>query len=392
MNHPRLHRFCLAGSLTLLTTAWVSTGVARAAEVAPAPIVSVRGEATRLSPDKPQVWAKGTKLRQLQTLGPGHGTPAAHAVVADSIVVRQGERVLVRDRDYLADPVWGSLGIAPGSSVTPDDEVTVDYCYSLRRIDSEIKTTDGDTVIRAGEPHLTIPLPPPLGPGEVRVANLFVDYHGDGTDAEVFPVQETAEQATTQTTPGRIPKTLEKIRSGGPVKIVCWGDSVTVGGDASSPSKRYSAVFESRLKAKYPGAQITVETIAVGGSHSRQWLWPERFPGRPGCDWQRIAEARPDLVTIEFVNDASLSPEQVDGVYGEILGRLGEPERRPYVLALRKFAASHGLALADASARWEHLWKEGIPYVTLLRNGINHPDDRGHALFADELMRCFEAG
>ena len=62
------------------------------------------------------------------------------------------------------------------------------------------------------------------------------------------------------------------------------------------------------------------------------------------------------------------------------------------MLALRKFAASHGLALADASARWEHLWKEGIPYVTLLRNGINHPDDRGHALFADELMRCFEAG
>ena len=46
-------------------------------------------------------------------------------------------------------------------------------------------------------------------------------------------------------------------------------------------------------------------------------------------------------------------------------------------------------ALADATARWEHLWKEGIPYVTLLRNGINHPDDRGHALFADELMGCF---
>ena len=415
MNHPHFYRLRLLGFF-LVAAAWASASALRAAEVAPAPIVSVRGEATRLSPDKPQVWAKGTRLRQLQTLAPGHGTPAAHAVVADSIVVRQGERVLVRDRDYLADPVWGSLGIAPGSSVTPDDEVTVDYCYSLRRIDSQIKTADGETTIRVGEPHLTIPLPPPLGPGEVRVANLFVDYHGDGTDARVFPVQETAEQATTQTTPGRIPKTLAKIAVGQAVKIVCWGDSVTAGGDASSPSTRYPAVFQKRLQAKYPGAPIRVETIAVGGSHSRQWLSPERFPGRPGCDWQRIAEARPNLVTIEFVNDASLSPEQVDEVYGEILRRLGEiesevilitphftmpammgfgslrePERRPYVLALRKFAASHGLALADASARWEHLWKEGIPYVTLLRNGINHPDDRGHALFADELMRCFEA-
>jgi hypothetical protein len=60
------------------------------------------------------------------------------------------------------------------------------------------------------------------------------------------------------------------------------------------------------------------------------------------------------------------------------------------VFALRDYAAKHNLALADASARWEHLWREGLPYVTLLRNGINHPDDRGHAMFADELMKCFD--
>ena len=48
------------------------------------------------------------------------------------------------------------------------------------------------------------------------------------------------------------------------------------------------------------------------------------------------------------------------------------------------------MALADASARWEHLWQEGLPYVTLLRNGINHPDDRGHSLFSEELIKCFD--
>ena len=386
-----------------------------AAEVAPAKIVTVRGEPTRLSPDKPHAWARGTRLRRLQTLAPGRGTPAPHAVVADSVVVRHGERVLIEGQDYLLDPVWGSLGIGPASSVTVDDAVTVDYCYSLRRIDSRVKTADGDMVLRAGEPHLTAPVPPPVNPGEVRTANVFVDYHSDGADVELYPFEESACQATTRTTPGRIPRTMAKIRSGKAVEIVCWGDSVTVGGDASSPSTRYAAVFEKRLKAKYPDAKIHVETIAVGGSHSRQWLWPERFPGREGCNWQRIAEARPDLVTIEFVNDASLSPQQVEEVYGEILRRLraieaevilitphftmpammgfrslGDPERRPYVLALRKFAAAHELALADASARWEHLWKEGIPYVTLLVNGINHPDDRGHAIFADELVRCFD--
>lgn len=413
MTHARFLSLRFLGLLVVLTAARASARAADTAEIAPAPVVAIRGEVTQLSADQPRAWAQGTRLRELQTLASGVGTPAPGAVVPGSIVVRQGERVLVQGRDYLVDPVWGSLGIGPESSVTPDDRVTVDYDYSLRRIDSRITTADGRVIVRPGEPHLTIPVPPPLSAGEVRLANVFVDYHGDGTDADVFPVEETAEQAPTQTTAGRVPKTLAKIRAGEPVKIVCWGDSVTVGGDASTPDARYPAVFEKRLKAKYPEAKIEVDVIAVGGSNSRQWLWPDRFLGRPGCDWQRIADARPDLVTIEFVNDAYLSPEQVDEVYGEILGRLGalqaeviliaphftmpsmmgfgtlrEPERRPYVLALRRFAASRGLALADATARWEHLWKEGIPYVTLLRNGINHPDDRGHALFADELMGC----
>ena len=69
---------------------------------------------------------------------------------------------------------------------------------------------------------------------------------------------------------------------------------------------------------------------------------------------------------------------------------LRQPDRRVYVLELRLFAERHQLAVADASSRWGHLWREGIPYVTLLTNGINHPDDRGHALFADELMKCFD--
>ena len=138
----------------------------------------------------------------------------------------------------------------------------------------------------------------------------------------LYPVQEAVDQVVTATTPGRIPRTLEKIASGKPVKIVCWGDSVTVGGDASSPEYRYSAVFARRLAAKYPGKPIEVETIAVGGSHSRQWLWPEKFPGREGCDWQRIVEAKPDLVTLEFVNDAGLSGETFEQVYDEILARV----------------------------------------------------------------------
>jgi hypothetical protein len=65
------------------------------------------------------------------------------------------------------------------------------------------------------------------------------------------------------------------------------------------------------------------------------------------------------------------------------------PENRPNCLALRKLAAEQKVGLADAAKRWELLEYEGIPYETLLLNGINHPDARGHALFAEELMRLF---
>ena len=49
----------------------------------------------------------------------------------------------------------------------------------------------------------------------------------------------------------------------------------------------------------------------------------------------------------------------------------------------------HGVAVADAAARWGNLVREGIPYVTLLANSINHPDDRGMEIFAQALMDLF---
>jgi lysophospholipase L1-like esterase len=277
--------------------------------------------------------------------------------------------------------------------------------------------------IRRGQSHLTTPKPPPLLPGETRVANLFVDYFSDGSNPDVFPLIESAARARTLSTPGRIPGTMAKIRSGASVKIVCWGDSVTAGGDASRPAvTSYPAVLQRRLKTRFPKVSIDVEVVAVGGSNSRQWLWPDRYPHKDAqrakeIAWERIVAADPDLVTVEFVNDASRLRKRsdFDTAYAEIERRikklgaeivfitphftmpekmgfsgLREPESRPYVSHLIDFALLRGHALADASSRWAHLWREGIPYITLLNNGINHPDDRGHAIFADELMQCFD--
>ncbi|MHC4994953.1 MAG: SGNH/GDSL hydrolase family protein [Planctomycetota bacterium] len=388
-----------------------------------------------IDPDRPGGFNRGAKLQALRPRGPGLGVPAPGAIDPGSVTVRFGAIPLQKNLHYTVDPLWGTIGrgtnathFLPLNQGAPQigDTVHVSYRYSLRRIDSEILLPTGQTILRRGQSHLTAPQPPALQPGETRLANLFVDYFDQPPIAPTasinrFPILATPDLAPTRTTPGHttpLPKTLAKIRAGEPVKIVCWGDSVTVGGDATEGA-RYADVFARRLAARFPGKPIDVQVIAVGGSNSRQWLYPDRYPGRRPEDtrFQHILDEAPDLVTIEFVNDAGMQSDDVAKVYDDILQRLAaspsnpevilitphftrpemmgftdlrQVDRRPYVLALRQFAEERGIALADASARWQHLWREGLPYVTLLYNGINHPDDRGHAIFADELMKCFE--
>ena len=267
-----------------------------------------------------------------------------------------------------------------------------------------------------GRPDLSVPRPPPLPEGAVLVASLFVDFDCDGTQPEVYPLGVAP--ARPATTRGRIPRTLAKLHAGQEVVIACWGDSVTNGGNAS-PGNDYVSVFGRMLQAKFPNAKARVLCIAEGGSFSLNWLQPEkyRFRNRSDiCTWDRIAKEEPDLVTLEFVNDAGMHGKSFARVYGDILQRIkalgaelilitphftmpemmkfdsvrNARENRKYVSELEQFATEHNLGLADASARWENLESQGIPYITLLKNSINHPDDRGHLLFVEELMKNFE--
>jgi hypothetical protein len=66
-----------------------------------------------------------------------------------------------------------------------------------------------------------------------------------------------------------------------------------------------------------------------------------------------------------------------------------DEDPRPYVKGLKSFAAEHAVPVADASALWCGLWRQGVPYLTRLSNSINHPDAPGHGLFVEALMALF---
>jgi lysophospholipase L1-like esterase len=392
-------------------------------DVAPSEFITVENDELKLAAAKPNAWSSGTPLPSLLTADPRNGIGGVTeegALDPDSLVLTHDHKILVEGKDYLIDPKWGTLGIAPGSSVTINDQVTARYRYFLLRLDSIVRGADGKEYVKQGKSAVTTPHPPDLAAGEVRIANIYVPYRCDGRSAntQVLAVLEDSKDASTHTVAGRIPRTLAKLQSGQAVKIVCWGDSITAGGDASTPQDRYPAIFESRLRAKYPNADIVVKAVAAGGSTSREWLYPEKFLygwGSTKLDFNDVLKEKPDLVTIEFANDAYIdAPQTLPDIYNDILNRLTaagaevivitpsffnleymkfhsdqDQDARQYDFFVRKFANEHQLGIADVSSRWEHLFKEGIPYTTYLKNSINHPDNRGHLMFVDELMKNF---
>jgi len=379
--------------------------------------VTVEDEALKLSSKKPGGYYQGTKLA-----GPrAGGINALGSFIESSLVIRRtpGSEPLVKGKDYLVSAPHGMLGLGPNTTLTPQDTVHASYRCFLQRVDSIAVDQQGRAHSYHGTPAISSPLLPQLPAHSVRILNIYRPFGATSVLREhLFPILETPDQAITRTTRGRIANTLRKLEQGQKVKIVCWGDSVTVGGDASSPQTRYVDVFIRLLKAKFPRATIEVENLSIGGTNTAQWLKgmteKNKRPG-PGLDFRRVLAAKPDLVTSEFINDAALPPAAWPSGYATIHDKLSEigaewiivtphfghmrlmrnpnvrmRDARPYVRFLYRFATDQKLALADASARWAHLWKEGIPYPIYLHNYYNHPDDRGHKLFAEELMKCFE--
>ena len=368
---------------------------------------SVAMEDLVLSDGGVRQWAGGNRL----LIDPGAAAPwnvLPRSLVPGSVRIESRDShktTFVEGRDYRLDTHWAAFEIVPGGRLKAGQRVRVSYTYSLRRVDAIVAGRDSRVLYLAGKPSADCPQPPDVPDGAALLATVYRPYNSAcvGREHVFVPGPPAAPQA-----PGARPeRTLARLRGGDPVTIVCWGDSVTAGGDASTPDKAYVRVFEQRLRRRFPSAKIRVINAGIGGTST---------PGRLPAFEKEVLAHKPDLVTLEFVNDMGLPAETMQRNYDEILRRLRGagaelvlitphfvmpewmglpphargPDQRPYVRFLRQFARDNKVPLADAARRWEQLESLGIPYETLLRNGINHPDDRGHAIFAEELMRLFE--
>lgn len=366
----------------------------------PAECRHVLGESVDLPLGEPDRWRYGYQLRgvvnacrgQDDTTAPGALRPGSVRVSAAGSELRDG--IDVRTDDH-----WGVITRCR-PLVGP---VRADYEFSLLRVDALVEGESGRSLLR-GHSHLTNPVPPTIPSDVDHRANVFVPYFSDGRVVEYLPVGPASPVVSRPCVQGlrRWNAALERGRAA----LTCWGDSVTAGGNASS----LESTFPARLQAHFDrhATPASVATVAVGGSNSAEWLGYR--PAWGGTDWAEVAASRPDVLVVEFINDAGLPPELWPELYADLLqrttalgadlvlcepnfsrldwmpmDRMDAPDPRPYVAFLRQFADRNQVSLAAVSRRWEALYDEGIPYVTLLVNGINHPDDRGHAIFAEEI-------
>jgi len=206
----------------------------------------------------------------------------------------------------------------------------------------------------------------------------------------------------------RITHTLEKLKGGGAVRYVVFGDSISTGAEASRPSLAFHNLFAERLRSLAPrGATVEIINKAVGGERSLEGV------GRLQGD---VLDQAPDLVTITFgANDQcklrtdkechvpqpafrshmTSIVEKIRGAGADVVlitPLILNPDWMytsgtisAYADILRDIARQTGACLADLNALWQAAMDAGKTYRSLLMNNINHPNDYGHQLYADAL-------
>lgn len=363
-------------------------------------------------------WARGAKPRGIQTIEcttPGRLYPESLRVKA-----ARGDAapVFTEGKDYQLEPNWGSFGRVEGGRIDEGQEIFIDYAYEVDRLDTIAVNTSGTARLFEGVPSLGVVLPAPAPEGWVPVARVWVPGRSAAlTDDNLYPLYFDEQSQTAGTPPVAerlLPKSLAKLRSGEPLTLVTFGDSVSCGGGVDQdPTQWWQVQFTTRLKVRFPASQVIWKNAGWGGASSASYM---KSPRGSAHDYVRdVLEPKPDLVVIEFVNDAYLDEAGVSEHYGKILADLRgvgaevilmtphlvrpdwmglsttkvKEDPRAYVRGLKAFGEANNVAVADASALYCNLWRQGLPYMTLMANSINHPDARGHKLFADALMALF---
>ncbi|QDS87249.1 GDSL-like Lipase/Acylhydrolase [Rosistilla ulvae] len=241
------------------------------------------------------------------------------------------------------------------------------------------------------------------GNGEI-LFGATLEYHQMQTLVTYKASEKNWPVAAPKFDPAALPTTIGKLRDEKPLSIVLLGDSISTGCNASgwgggAPFQpAYQDLLLQHLKTHY-SPNITLTNLSIGGK-ATPW-------GVSMID--EVASHKPDLVIIAFgMNDsAGISAENYGKNTAEMIAktRAQLPEAEFILVATmlgnrdwirlnhdvfpqyRDTLASlcePGVALADMTSVWEEFFKRKKD-ADLTGNGVNHPNDFGHRVYAQVL-------
>ncbi len=316
-------------------------------------------------------------------------------------------------RASLLFPIKDVISVRDASGQTTYTE-GIDYRYTPGATEIEVPA-DSRIVTRAAS-DLRVPagsqpyrLTHRDGDGEIRFG-AKLEYHDMQTWITYSKADNSWPVRLASFDAQQLPRTIQTLQDSEPLQIVLLGDSISTGcnasgwanGDPHQPA--YPELLRLHLEAHYK-ADVELSNLSVGGT-STPWgvtMMPkviEQEPdlvilafgmndssGRSAADYRAqtetmIASARKALPEVEFVLVASMLGNRdwttlkhdVFPKYRDELADLCQP----------------GVALADMTSVWQEMLKRKRDH-DLTGNGVNHPNDFGHRVYAQVISKLLVA-
>jgi lysophospholipase L1-like esterase len=197
--------------------------------------------------------------------------------------------------------------------------------------------------------------------------------------------------------------TRRRLQTGEPVRVVCFGDSITGTYYHTGGVSAWPALIEALLRARHPEATLSVRNAGVSGHTTEAAL------ARMERD---VLAHEPHLVAVMFgMNDvAGVPPGDFMRNLASIVARArargaevllltpnhvqdGDPQRPPervaaYADLVREVARETGVAVVDLHRSFaEEARAGGYRWARLMSDAI-HPNLHGHRLIAEQVARA----
>lgn len=348
-----------------------------------------------------------------------------------------GGKTFKMDQDYVVNPDWGQIGGLNGKLGEPGKaDLKVSYKMTLQRLDLVQVSAAGKLSVKKGTSRIVCPQLPEPDAGCAALAGVYIApwpaprnpwYDEAGglkaatpyaiSEHEILPVHPAAPVEPVNAK--AVARTLQKLRDGKSATIAFTGASITLGAEApawwkdqwTEKNLSYTSRVIVGLRKRFPKAEVKPVDAVQGGTTTKyglQVIDEKVLPSNPdllliafgGNDCAGPVGGKPNNPPDEYKEDMRAMVKKAKGAGMEVM-IVVTMQQNPWLQAAKRWpeyrekllelSREEDVALADVYTEWVNMATRGIPPFSQLHNWLNHPGGEAHQVYADTILRFFEA-